>query len=171
MNKQRFQYQIWWLRWIWCLPFVFFLILVHRLLDYIIFDDVLYYMIGILIILLGIDIFFSRTIGNRFYLKNGSYWIDDNKIHIQINKKTYILNDINEIFICQKRLLSSKFVLLQIKTDSHKLKLYSKFLQNNETMKDSDLMNLFYFIQKRTSYLKKEKDITGTESDFWYKKK
>lgn len=171
MEKTEFIYQRWFLRVLCSAMMLPFIILIQLLLVELSgIEDANFWINLILVIIcfLGFGLYYKYTQNCKWFLRKGSYWVEDGIVYIQTNKKTYELKNVKclmgttvsaygyaksgmlKIDIGKRTITLASPSIRKIKSfsDSELLPLFETVLEYNTELKKSDVLEFCYEIEK-----------------------
>lgn len=170
--KKTFKHKKLWLRVlgflpILCIVFCIQIVIIHKSPV----SDSAVYMLDGGIICLFIYIYYKLTEKYNWYIQNGEYWVDNDKLLFRIRKGTSKIkfDEINEIFMTKNSYIGLRHVVLEIKYGKKKIKLISIPISKETEPYETQFMDIFRIIRANSKQLKAVKNVSGNEVDYWLK--
>ena len=116
------------------------------------------------IVIIGATVYYFCTENSRLFIRQGSYWVENGIVYLQMKKKIYALNNVTEI----SGYKISFFGLagsgrLSIHMAKKRILIISPTIIRGNKFSDSELLPLFDTILSHNTALKKNDTL-----DFWY---
>jgi hypothetical protein len=168
-TRSEFAFQRYYRRWLGAFPCLILGAVFTTLLERLPLKPAVYYVLcaGFIMILLSIYYLLSET-WNVFRGK-GYYWVEDDILRIQIDKKTYPIQNITELLGDVKSLFHSRHAVLLIEMSQTTIKLFSTPLEPEQGFAASSLYPLYSQIRSRADGLAPVQ-VLGREVEYWHKK-
>jgi len=171
MTEISFHYQKYWTRYLIMTPLLVALIAFHTALDPYIKSDILFYLIGVPIVLIGIGCALYLFDRHNVLVYEGRLRFDQGVYHLDLKRKSKSFRTVDEMFGWTAGWYGfSRCFCVQMKTDVGKIKLISAPLKKGQEFQDSDMVKLIEFIVKNTPDLENKNDEEESIWEYWYAK-
>jgi|GEM_PF-1384938 len=170
MNEVTFHYQRYWTRFLLLTPLLIALIAFHTVfLDKYIESEMMFYLIGFPIILIGIGgalYLFDRY---NICVYEGKLRFDNGVYCLNLKRRSKTFRTVEELFGWKAGWYAfSNLLCVQLKTDAGKVKLNSAPLKKGEKYTDSDMVKVIEFIVRNSSELTDKNAEEESIWEYWY---
>lgn len=168
--KTIFEFQYYYRKWLCFLPCFLIIILMNFILDDYIINNMVYYMINVLLMILMLTLYYKITNNMSFFIGKGYYWEDEGIVYIDYKNKVYSINHIKELCGSENNIYKHKYAVLYIQSQQDKIKIFSKPIKKTENFEDSSIYDLYETLLKNNNDLQAV-EILHQEAKYWYKNK
>jgi len=156
-NKISFHYQRYWARMLSLIPLMILLIEIHVSLEPLIQSNILFYLTGVPIIIIGIGLMLNLYDKGKVLIYSGTLTYENNTYTLDLKGKKKTFHTVNEIIGWTAGwYVFSRNYCLQLETDAGRIKLFSAPAEKGQDPAEADLTSLITFLVQNDPDLIKE---------------
>lgn len=158
------------LKWALSLPMLLVVLGIQYIISLFVNSDAVFYFLITLVAMIVVSAYYIIISKSNFFDSRGFYWIEEDKLYVEINTKKYCIENVEELVFGDPNIFLYYYAYMQIKTKNYKLKIYGESLRGNQEFADSKLGPLCRLIIRREN-LEEKKILGAAMKDCWYVKK
>lgn len=167
MEKHEFTAQHAKLKWLCALPLFAAALVIQYYIRQYIEDDLRYYICCAAIMAALLTAYYVVTDKLRLFRFRGCCRQEDDRIILELGKKTYEIGEVTSLMHGTPRIFLSRYAYLWIETPAEKIAIAGEDLHGEQKFSDSALQPVFQLILDTHKELQ-PKTVMGTETDGWY---